>query len=199
MRHRIVQFKGRRYSIKLEPPVWAGLEAIAAASGRRFNQLVAEMAERAAGNHASLTGALRAYCLEHAQSRVQELQAAVRDFSLVGRGAPLALIAEACPAPCVIAAQDHVVLAANAAMEAWLGIDAGALVGTRLDHYFHMKMQPALADIVEAYRKGRARVVRGRAIVVRPGRLVMSRASICPAMICETGDLSYFVFLSDRF
>src|SRR5262249_29951211 len=47
MRHRILQYEGRRYSLKLDTIVWEVLEDLAQQSGRRLNELVARIAEDA--------------------------------------------------------------------------------------------------------------------------------------------------------
>ena len=38
---RIVQYRGRRYSIRLEPVFWQSLEALAEGQGKRLGRLVA--------------------------------------------------------------------------------------------------------------------------------------------------------------
>ncbi|HLB80344.1 MAG TPA: ribbon-helix-helix domain-containing protein, partial [Dongiaceae bacterium] len=71
MRHRIIQFKGRRFSVKLDDVVWRSLEELAAEAGLRLNRLVAQVARDAAG--AGVTAALRRFCLEQALARAKRL------------------------------------------------------------------------------------------------------------------------------
>jgi predicted DNA-binding ribbon-helix-helix protein len=60
MRHRIVQFEGRRYSVKLEPIWWERLEDLSQQQGLRLNQLLGQVA-RGSTEEANLTAEIRSY------------------------------------------------------------------------------------------------------------------------------------------
>jgi len=196
-RHRIVQYRGRRYSLKLDQAVWSQLEALAKGKGERLNALVARVGAESAERNESLTAALRRHCLDQAQAQALALEATVKALSQTARGAPLALIVEACPTPCLLVSEGHIILNANAGLERWLGLKAADLVGRRIDHYFTIKSPRPIDEIVAEMRAGTARLYQARVIVVRPGRLIMGRATICPGAAGEGDKLSYFVFFSE--
>ena len=197
LRHRIIQYKGRRHSLKLEQAVWSELDQIAALSGRRLNQLVAAVAEESAKEGGSLTAALRRRCLEHAQSQAVSLASAMRD-GLAGRGVPLGLIAEASPSPCAIVAQDHRVISVNAALEQWLGLESKSIVGKRLDDLFAFEQTVSLDDIAARFQEGIATIHHFQAAIVRQGRRIAASVSLCPGATDEAARLSYLIFFSER-
>jgi PAS domain S-box-containing protein len=197
MRHRIIQHKGRRYSLKLEQAVWLELDQIAALSGQRLNRLVAAVAADSAREGVSLTAVLRRRCLEHAQRQAVTLATAARDGH-TGRGVPLGLIAEACPSPCAIVAQDHRVISVNTALEKWLGIETKSIVGKRIDDLFAFEKTISLDDIAARFGDGIATIHHLRAAIVRSGRMIVARASLCPAATDEANRLSYLIFFAER-
>src|ERR1700741_4426321 len=68
MRHRILQYEGRRYSLKLDTIMWEILEELVERSDLRLNELVARVAEDV-GDDAGVTGALRLDCLKEIRQR----------------------------------------------------------------------------------------------------------------------------------
>jgi len=194
MRHRIIQHSGRRFSVKLDDTVWHSLESLAAESGLRLNQLVAQVADQA-GDGANLTGSLRQYCLEEALKRIKDLERDAEDRRLAGGGVPVALFAEASPAPCLIVDAGHKVLRANAAAQEWMGTSEEALLGKSVQHYFQIKSATPLDEIVRQYGAGSLKVFSARMVYVRPGRLVVARAKICPGVVQGQGDLAYLILV----
>lgn len=194
MRHRIIQHSGRRYSVKLADVVWDSLESLAEEAGLRLNQLVARVAEQA-GEGANITAALRQHCLEAALARIRVLERQVEDLRLSAGGAPLPLIAEACPAPCLIVSGAHLLLRANPAAREWMGTAEDALVGKSVQHYFQIKSNVPLDEIVTRFAAGDLKVYPARIVYVRPGRLVVARANICPGQLREDGELSYLILV----
>lgn len=194
MRHRIIQHSGRRYSVKLADVVWDNLEALAGEAGLRLNQLVARVAERA-GQGANITAALRQHCLEAALLRIKELERQAEDQRLASGGVPVTLIAEACPAPCLIVSGDHLLLRVNPAAREWMGSAEDALIGKSVQHYFQIKSNVPLDDVVQRYAAGELAVFPARIVYVRPGRLVVARANICPAHSGGPDDLAYLILV----
>lgn len=194
MRHRIIQHAGRRYSVKLSDIVWDNLESLAGEAGLRLNQLVARVAEQA-GEGANITAALRQHCLQAALVRIKELERQVEDRRLASEGVPVTLIAEACPAPCLIVSGDHILLRANTAAREWMGSAEDALIGKSVQHYFQIKSNVPLDNIVQRYAAGELGVFPARIVYVRPGRLVVARANICPAHRSGPEDLAYLILV----
>lgn len=194
MRHRIIQHAGRRFSVKLDDVVWQSLESLAAEGGLRLNQLVAQVADEA-GEGANLTGSLRQRCLEEALKRIKELEREAEDRQLAAGGVPIPLFAEASPAPCLIVDSGHKVLRANVAAQEWMGASEEALLGKSVQHYFQIKSTVPLDEIVRRYGAGELKVFTARIVYVRPGRLVVARARICPGVVRAPDDLAYLILV----
>src|SRR5574338_1277982 len=67
--HRIVQHRGRRYSLKLGADIWEILERSAQRRGKRLNRLIGEIAE-ACPPGANLSATLRSYCVDELKLQV---------------------------------------------------------------------------------------------------------------------------------
>ena len=182
MAHRILQHAGRRYSLKLDEIVWETLEALAEEGHLRLNELVARVAQEA-GDDAGLTNALRNYCLRELRRRLSQREAEVKALTLTSRGVPAALFAQACPAPCFLIGPDQIILETNEPAQKWMSTPAAALAGKVVDHYLQIKSVPPVEDIVRQFRDGVRKLFAARVVHLRPGRLVMARANLCPAMI----------------
>ena len=194
MRHRIIQHAGRRFSLKLDDTVWSNLESLADQAGLRLNQLIARVADQA-GEGANVTAALRQYCLSQALGRIRDLERLAEDRQLAAGGVPVGLIADACPSPCLVVAGNHEVLRANAAARDWMGTTEEALIGKSVQHYFQIKSSTPLDDIVKRYAAGTLAVFSARIVYVRPGRIVVARANICPGLVRDGGEIAYLILV----
>src|SRR5437762_3452376 len=100
--HRIIQCKGRRYSLKLDQDVWQILEQAALRRGIRINHLIDGLAN-ACPDGGNLSAALRAYSIDELKRQLQALQDKLRDQAMhAGQGVSAAVIADACPSPCFL-------------------------------------------------------------------------------------------------
>jgi predicted DNA-binding ribbon-helix-helix protein len=194
VRHRIVQHRGRRYSIKLEEPVWQTLDSVAEGLGIRLNQLIGQVAGGLSEN-TSLTAALRMLCLERSLDRVAALQQDLDDRALVSRGIPIASIIEACPSPCLLVRIPDEIIRINEPARTWFGAEGDSLLGKSLSHYLQIRSKPKFSEILATYLAGDTRNHTIRVVYLRPGRLVMARASVCPAMIGNEQELLYLVMI----
>jgi predicted DNA-binding ribbon-helix-helix protein len=194
VRHRIVQHRGRRYSIKLEEAVWHTLDVIADGLGVRLNQLIGQVAGGLSDN-SSLTAALRLFCLEQSLERIAVLERDLNNRSLVSSGVPLASIIEACPSPCLLVRAPDEILRINEPGRAWFGTDGEALVGKSLSHYLQIRCKPKLAEVLDAYANGDTTTYPARVVYLRPGRLVMAKASLCPALVSTDGLPVYLLMI----
>lgn len=192
--HRVVQYKGRRYSLKLDYSSWAALEQAAVRRSIRLNQLVDELA--VATNHeGNFSATVRAQCLAELKTQITELEDKVRQQSMSGQGASASLIADASPAPCFVVNGQNAVLKANAAAQKWLGLAESALIGKAVDQYFQIKSVLPIQQIVEQFAAGRAQVFPARIVCLRPGRLIMAKANICPVLRRSESDLVYIILI----
>jgi len=198
MAHRILQHAGRRYSLKLDQVVWETLEELAEDGGLRLNELVARVAQEA-GDDAGLTNALRSYCLRELRRRLSQRDAEVKALTLTSRGVPAALLAQACPTPCFLIGADQLILETNEQAQKWMSTPAPALVGKVVDHYLQIKSVPPIDEIVRQFRGGARRLFAARVLHLRPGRLVMARANLCPAMVDgdRPQEFGYFLIIQE--
>lgn len=196
MRHRILQHAGRRYSLKLDGIVWDILEELAKEVGLRLNELVARVASEA-GDERALTAALRLYCLREIRNRLSQREAAIRDLSLTSRGVSTVLFAEACPTPCFLVGRDQAILEINEPAQRWMSAKEQALVGRNIGHYLQIKSVPPVDEIVRQFGDGVRRVFPARVLHVRPGRLVMARANLCPAIVNGAVEVAYFLMIAE--
>ena len=198
MAHRILQHAGRRYSLKLDEIVWETLEELAEDSDLRLNELVARVAQDT-GDDAGLTNALRNYCLRELRRRLSARDAEVKTLTLTSRGVPAALLAQACPTPCFLIGNDQLILETNEPAQKWMSTPAAALVGKIVDHYLQIKSVPPIDEIVRQFRGGARRLFAARVLHLRPGRLVMARANLCPAMIDadRPQEFGYFLIIQE--
>jgi PAS domain S-box-containing protein len=194
MRHRIVQHAGKRYSLKLDDLVWEALGRIAAEDGLRLNELVAAVARRTAEG-SSLTEALRLHCLRRTLERAEALAHQLENQALTASGVPVGLIVESCPAPCFLVSQDHVIRRANAAAEKWIGASAEALTGRSVEHYLQIRSATPLPQVMAAFAQGQPASFPVRLLYLRPGRVVMARAILCPALRDSAESFSYLMMV----
>jgi len=198
MAHRILQHAGRRYSLKLDEVVWETLEELADDSGLRLNELVARVAQET-GDDDGLTNALRNYCLRELRQRLSERDAQIKALTLSARGVPAALLAQACPTPCFLIGDAQIIQEANEPAQKWMSTPAASLVGKIVDHYLQIKSVPPIEEVVRQFREGARRLFAARVLHLRPGRLVMARAHLCPAIVDpeRPADFGYFLIIQE--
>jgi predicted DNA-binding ribbon-helix-helix protein len=192
--HRIVQHRGRRYSLKLGADIWEILERSAQRRGKRLNRLIGEIAENCPPG-ANLSATLRSYCVDELKLQVHELEQKLRELSMSTQGISAASVADACPSPCFLLNAQNLVLKTNAAAQKWLSIDEASLRDKPIDRYMQIKVPVPLPQILEQFASGRSNVFPARVICLRPGRLIMAKGSICPAVVRSEGDLLYFLMI----
>jgi predicted DNA-binding ribbon-helix-helix protein len=192
--HRVVQYRGRRYSLKLDYSSWNALEQAASRRNMRLNQLVDELA--VATNHeGNFSATVRAQCLAELKTQIEDLENKVRMQSMSGEGISASLIADACPAPTFVVDGRSMVQKANQPAQKWLGLADSALVGRPVDQYFQVKSTMTLPQIVEQFGQGKYQVFPARIVCLRPGRLIMAKATICPVLRRSDQDLIYTIMI----
>lgn len=192
--HRIVQHRGRRYSLKLGADIWEILERSAQRRGKRLNRLIGEIAE-ACPPGANLSATLRSYCVDELKLQVRDLEQKLRETSMTTQGISAASVADACPSPCFLLNAQSLVLKTNGAAQKWLSIDEATLRDKPIDRYMQIKVPVPLPQILEQFAAGRSNVFPARVICLRPGRLIMAKGNLCPAVVRGDGDLLYFLMI----
>jgi len=194
VKHRIVQLSGRRYSIKLEQGFWNFLEESAKKSGLRLNQLVGQLA----ANHPTEIGfaaALRLYCLSEARNRLGSAEEQLQKAALATGTTDLSSIVGACPAPCVVLAQDRTIQLVNEAFARWLNADHAALIGKPVEHFFQIRGHFRLDELWAKFGSGLTSAVPAKLAYVAPGRVVVAKANLCAAAIKGPDDFSCLIML----
>ncbi len=194
MRQRIVQHRGRRYSLKLEPEFWVWLEGLAAARHMRLNVLIAEIA-REIPDGGNLASALRQYCLAEAGHRIMRLEDRVLDLTLSSGLTKLPVIVEASPAPTLLVSHDHVILRVNGAFARWSGISRKDLIGRPFDRFFNFAAAAPMAEVWRRLGQGYDRPIPAKLTYLAPGRVVVAKATICAASIKSPRDFSCMVMI----
>jgi predicted DNA-binding ribbon-helix-helix protein len=194
VQHRIVQFRNRRYSLKLGSDVWDILEASAQRRAIRLNQLVGEIAE-ACGPETNLSATLRSYCMEELKFLVEDLETRLREAKMNAGGVSVETIAESIPSPCFVLNERSLVVKCNAASRKWLGMDEAALRDQPIDRYMQIKVPIPLPRIIAQFGAGRGNAFPARVVCLRPGRLIMAKATICPATVRSESDLLYLLLV----
>lgn len=171
---RILQFEGKRYSLRLEPPFWEALQASADRRRTRLNRLVADVVGRIepGGNLAS---ALRVHCLRDVEGLAQ-----ARAFA-ADRTSVLALV-ESAPAPCLVLAHDQRIAAVNGPFVTWLGRSAEDLVGDHVLRHFRFRGIRSLEELWRGLGRHWFLPEASRIINIEPGRVLAANARLVPVL-----------------
>ncbi|MEO3434821.1 ribbon-helix-helix domain-containing protein [Inquilinus sp. CAU 1745] len=186
-RLRLVQHKGRRHAISVEPSFWAALGDAASELGVRLNRLVGELAAAPDGPP-NLAARLRLFCLRRARRQLAEARASA------GR-TNVALVVAACPAPCLIISPARTIVTANRALEAFFQASPGQMNGRPLAEFFRLNLGRSLAEAAEAMDPERPTPIAGHLTYMMPGRVVGARVTLCPVARTEDGGQHFLLFV----
>lgn len=171
LRPRVLQYRGRRYSLRLERIFWSRLERMAQERGQRLGQLVGELAEQEKEGSGSLASRLRVACLLHAEA----VEAGGEDAK--GASSFLATF-DAAPSPGLIITAQQDIVRMNRALVDWLGASNARIIGQRLGDAFEIRARPPFSVTWESLRQG----IASRAVVqlVRrvPGQVLIRRGRV---------------------
>ncbi len=166
---RIVQFRNRRYSVRLEPIYWQVLETLAKRQGKRLGQFVADLAEAFTGQNFS--SFLRVHCMLETE---KELAAHHLDAAHPG----LLNVVAACPAPGLVLSRFRTVIGFNDAFAEWLGPVDVALTGAELTSIVQVRTQAPLNAVWQGMVQGEQASADARILYVVPGRVNAAKARI---------------------
>ncbi len=172
MQQRILQSRGKRYSLRLEHCYWDALANIAARQGVRLNRLVADIAGRVDG--ASLASSVRAFCLEETERAVLRLETPAECTSIV-------TLVETVPVPALAVDASGLIVVANAPLLDWVGAASDTLLGTPLLRHFRIHGRVGF-DIAALWqvRDRAAAVEAARMIHIAPGRVLTANIRLIP-------------------
>lgn len=185
---RVVQYRGRRYSIRLEQVFWTFLEYLAERRSLRLGRYVAGLAAGHDGNN--LSSYLRVVCMLEAQRTVAE---AALDPA---RGNLLALVGD-CPSPGIVLSRSRTILGYNAAFSRWLGPGPRVRPGSDLGDVLQLRTAGSLNDLWAGMVAGTQGTVKAQVLRVSPGRVNAAQAAIVP-LRADAGDGFYAVLWLER-
>lgn len=186
---RILQVKGRRYSIRLEPIFWRVLEELAGMEGIRLNALVRRIADaEAVSPSGNLTSRLRVFC-------ARELRQKLLGAMLPATHKNIFSLAEVSPAPCLVISARQEILAANGPFGAWFGAEGRSIVGHPVARHFRFRSTPNFDEVWAEFGEGRVSPHPARIISIVPGRVRATNVVLQPIPFETQAGFICFVWL----
>jgi predicted DNA-binding ribbon-helix-helix protein len=164
---RIVQYKKKRFALRLEAAFWRQLEAVARKRGVRTGQLVAELDQ--ANRGVNLSSFIRGFCMVEADRDMTRQRLASGSFDLLD-------ILRGAPAPAILLAHDRVILDANQALIDWTG-DGRVFRQQKFDNVFEPRVVRPMDETFELMRSGqlkRTQMQIAYASLGQPTRIIMA-------------------------
>ena len=166
---RIVQYRNKRYSVRLEPIYWQTLEVLADRQRKRLGRFVAELADNYQGPNFS--SFLRVFCmLEGEQALAREILGPTHHGLLD--------VVTNCPNPGLILSRYRTVIAYNGAFGEWLGPADVAVIGAELTTLVQVRTRRSLNDVWQDLVSGREPKADAKLLYVAPGRVNAAQATI---------------------
>lgn len=166
---RIVQYKNRRYSIRLEPVFWQALESLAEHEGMRLGRFIAELAEHYVGNN--FASHLRVVSMV-------ESERALAQASLLPAQDNILDVVRACASPGLVLSRYRTILAHNDSFVEWLGTPAESLAGANLTTVIQVRTQRPLNDLWLDMVAGNLASADANVLHVEPGRVIAAAAKL---------------------
>ncbi|WP_343559923.1 ribbon-helix-helix domain-containing protein [Kiloniella sp. b19] len=174
---RIVQYRKKRYSIRLEPVFWRALERMARERRKKLGQFLIELEEKHEGiNFASF---LRSYCMLEAEQTAAE-------HALENREASIAQFLRTSPAPGALIRSDLHIVDGNDAFYQWLGEDQKRIEGVDVTSLFQIRSRAPLQDAWKDLMSGKNEQLDARIIRMVPGRVTTAQARFIKMKSMET-------------
>ncbi len=166
---RIVQYRNKRYSVRLEPIYWQTLEVLADRRRMRLGRFVAELAENYEGPNFS--SYLRVFCMLEGEQALARETLGPTHHGLLD-------VVTNCPNPGLILSRYRTVIAYNSAFGEWLGPADVAVVGAELTTLVQVRTRRSLTDVWQDLVDGREPKADAKLLYVAPGRVNAAQATI---------------------
>lgn len=144
-RLRIVQYRGKRFSLRLEEVFWDMLERIARRRHMRLGQLIAQLAAHYDG--VNFSSYIRVYAQAEAQREISRHDIHLSPFDIVD-------ILRNCPAPGLLIQHNRTIIEANHALFQWLGKNAPVLRLQNFDSIFEPRVTRPLNETMDMLYDG---------------------------------------------
>ena len=188
-RPRIVQYRKRRYSVRLEPIFWQTLDSLARRRGMRVGKFVGALAEDFGGkNFASY---LRVLCMVEGERALAQANLAPSRNSL------LSLLLSAY-GPGLLLSGHRTVVAYNAAFQDWLGREFRPNPGDDLTEVMQVRTHRPLNELWLDLVAGKALSVEINVLHVRPGRVLAAPARLVAMPTSADGAFYAMLWISTR-
>ena len=166
---RIVQYRNKRYSVRLEPIYWQTLEVLSDRHRKRLGRFVAELAEGYDGPNFS--SYLRVFCMLEGEQALARETLGPTHHGLLD-------VVTYCPNPGVILSRYRTVIAYNSSFGEWLGPADVAVVGAELTTLVQVRTRRSLNDVWQDLVSGREPKAEAKLLFVAPGRVNAAQATI---------------------
>ncbi len=166
---RIVQYKNRRYSIRLEPVFWQTLESLSERENMRLGRFIAELAERYNGNN--FASHLRVISMV-------ESERALAQASLLPTADNILSVVRACASPGLVLSRYRTILAHNDGFLEWLGAPDESLAGADLTSVIQVRTRRPLNDLWLDMVAGNVTIAEANVLHVEPGRVIAAAAKL---------------------
>jgi predicted DNA-binding ribbon-helix-helix protein len=186
---RIVQFRKRRYSVRLEPIFWQTLETLAKRRGMRVGKFVGLLAEDFGGKN--FASHLRVLCMLEGERALAQANLAASRNSL------LSLLLSAY-GPGLLLSGHRTVVAYNAGFQDWLGREFRPSPGDDLTEVLQVRTRRPLNELWLDLVAGKALSVEINVLHVRPGRVLAAPARLVAMPASADGDFYAVLWISTR-
>lgn len=166
---RIVQYRNKRYSVRLEPIYWQTLEVLAERQRLRLGKFIAELAERYEGPNFS--SYLRVFCMLEGEQALARETLGPTHHGLLD-------VVTNCPNPGLILSRYRTVIAYNSAFGEWLGPADVAVIGAELTTLVQIRTRRSLSEVWQDLVSGREAKSEAKLLYVSPGRVNAAQATI---------------------
>ena len=168
-RPRIVQYRNKRYSVRLEPIYWQTLEVLADRQRMRLGRFVAALAENYEGPNFS--SYLRVFCMLEGEQALARETLGPTHHGLLD-------VVTNCPNPGLILSRYRTVIAYNRPFGEWLGPADVAVIGAELTTLVQVRTRRSLNDVWQDLVSGREPKADAKLLYVAPGRVNAAQATI---------------------
>ena len=184
---RIVQYRNRRYSIRLEPVFWQALESLAGRQELRLGRFIAELAARYDGNN--FASHLRVLGMVESERALAQASLHPTDDSILD-------LVLACASPGLVLSRLRTSLSHNESCLDWLGSPERSLAGADLTSVIQVRTRRPLNDVWLDMIAGNLASVDANVLYVEPGRVIAAAAKLLALHPREGEDFYAVMWLS---
>lgn len=189
-RPRIVQYRNRRYSIRLEPVFWQVLDQLARREGVRLGRYIADLADRSSG--ANFSSYLRVKCMLEAEQAL-----ARAELGVGGRdGAGIVELVETAFTPGLLLSRYRTIVLCNEAFLNWMEDTSRPPHGADLTSLLQVRTRGSLNALWLDMVAGSVSGFEASVLRVDPGRVLTARARVVAMPMAGDRDFRAVMWLA---